>query len=75
VTKDGKFRCVNFGCQQEYLEEQNTDASCQHHNGPPVFHDTGKYWTCCPKNVKYDFDDFLKVPGCVKSKHSNVKAA
>ncbi|TDH67757.1 hypothetical protein CCR75_002838 [Bremia lactucae] len=72
---DGKAKCVNFGCQQEYVVDENTETSCKHHAGPPVFHDAGKYWSCCPKNVKYDFNSFLKVPGCVVSTHTDIKTA
>ena len=72
---DGKAKCVNFGCQQEYIVAENSDASCSHHVGAPVFHDASKYWSCCPKNVKYDFDSFLKVPGCVVSAHTDIKTA
>ncbi|DAZ95242.1 TPA: hypothetical protein N0F65_002354 [Lagenidium giganteum] len=71
---DGKARCVNYGCQQEYVVAENSDAACTHHTGPPVFHDAGKYWTCCPKLVKYDFDTFLKVPGCATGPHRDTKA-
>ena len=72
---DGKAKCVNFGCQQEYVVAENDDTSCNHHVGAPVFHDANKYWSCCPKNVKYDFDSFLKVPGCVVSAHTDIKSA
>ncbi|KAG6959962.1 hypothetical protein JG688_00009847 [Phytophthora aleatoria] len=72
---DGKANCVNYGCQQEYVVAENTETSCKHHAGAPVFHDASKYWSCCPKDVKYDFDSFLKVPGCVVSAHTDIKTA
>jgi hypothetical protein len=72
---DGKAKCVRYGCQMEYLVAQNTETSCKHHTGPPVFHDSGKYWSCCPKQVKYDFDEFLCVPGCAVSAHSDVRVS
>ncbi|CAH0490145.1 unnamed protein product [Peronospora farinosa] len=72
---DGKAKCVNFGCQQEYVVAENNDTSCRHHAGAPVFHDASKYWSCCPKDVKYDFDSFLNLPGCVVSAHTDVKTA
>ncbi|RLN58114.1 hypothetical protein BBJ28_00001352 [Nothophytophthora sp. Chile5] len=75
VRTDGKAHCVNFGCQQEYVVSENTESSCRHHTGAPVFHDAGKFWSCCPKSVKYDFDSFLKLPGCAVSAHTNVKTA
>lgn len=62
---DGKAKCVNFGCQQEYVVTENNNTACRHHARAPVFHDASKYWGCCPKDVKYDFDSFLNVPGCV----------
>ena len=37
-----KTRCKNYGCNQYYLEEDNTEGSCVHHTGPPIFHDTMK---------------------------------
>ncbi len=40
-----------------------------YHQAGPVFHDAGKFWSCCPGTVKYDFDDFLKIPGCMQSSH------
>ncbi|OQR86374.1 hypothetical protein ACHHYP_10608 [Achlya hypogyna] len=70
---DGKAKCVNYGCQAEYFVDINNDKSCAHHAGAPVFHDSGKYWSCCPKEVKYDFDEFLKVPGCTVGPHKDVR--
>jgi hypothetical protein len=70
---DGKAKCVNFGCQKEYVVAENHATACTHHAGAPVFHDAGKFWSCCPKAVKYDFDAFLQVPGCTTSAHSDVK--
>ncbi|KAF4324323.1 hypothetical protein BBO99_00001905 [Phytophthora kernoviae] len=75
MRTDGKAKCVHFGCQQEYVVAENTEVSCRHHAGAPVFHDASKYWSCCPKNIKYDFDSFLKVPGCVVSAHTDIKTA
>ncbi|GAB9470094.1 Chord family protein [Globisporangium polare] len=74
VRTDGKARCVNYGCQKEYVVAENPADACSHHTGPPVFHDAGKFWSCCPKNVKYDFESFLQVPGCAKSSHRDTKA-
>ncbi len=42
---------------------------CSYHKAPPVFHDAGKFWACCPDKVKYDFDAFLRIPGCMRSCH------
>ncbi|KAF1318118.1 Chord family protein, partial [Globisporangium splendens] len=73
VRTDGKARCVNYGCQKEYVVAENSPTSCTHHTGPPVFHDAGKFWSCCPKNVKYDFESFLQVPGCATAAHRDTK--
>ena len=43
--------------------------SSSYHKAAPVFHDAGKFWSCCPGTVKYDFDAFLKIPGCMRSSH------
>ena len=46
--------------------------ACQHHPGEPVFHDALKGWSCCNKKST-DFTQFLSIPGCTKSAHSNIK--
>lgn len=75
VRTDGKARCVNYGCQKEYVVAENAPDACVHHTGPPVFHDAGKFWSCCPKLVKYDFDSFLQVPGCATASHSATRSS
>ncbi|KAL3902940.1 MAG: hypothetical protein SGARI_005604, partial [Bacillariaceae sp.] len=39
--------------------------SCTYHKLPPVFHETAKYWACCPNKKAYDWDDFQRIPGCM----------
>jgi len=70
---EGKVRCKNYGCNQYFLEAENNDTSCQHHTGPPIFHDTMKCWSCC-KDIKkaYDFEEFQKIQGCAVGKHSTT---
>lgn len=46
--------------------------SCRFHPGVPVFHDAYKGWSCCKKKCT-DFTEFLNIPGCTVSLHSNVK--
>ena len=59
VMKNGKFTCSNLGCTNRYfLDEENTDVSCNFHSGGPVFHDLKKYWSCCPDDVTYEFEEF-----------------
>ncbi|ETV71624.1 hypothetical protein H257_13084 [Aphanomyces astaci] len=73
VRTDGKAKCVNFGCQKEYVVADNDERACPHHVGAPVFRDAGKHWSCCPKIVKYDFDEFLKIPPCVVTAHTDQR--
>jgi hypothetical protein len=66
VNKDSNskaLRCKNYGCQQFYEEEENGDEVCRHHTGPPVFHDTSKYWSCCADKKAYDFESFQAIAG------------
>lgn len=65
-------KCLRPGCGKKYLEESNTDSSCNFHDGKPIFHDIKKGWTCCNKIV-YDWDEFTKLVGCKTGKHSDIK--
>lgn len=68
------LNCYNPSCSKggKYVEDDNTDDSCQHHSGSPIFHEGYKYWSCCKKKTT-DFTEFLNTPGCVKGKHNPVK--
>ncbi|CAM9422460.1 unnamed protein product [Phaeothamnion confervicola] len=68
---DGTAKRVEPGCQRDFVVAENNPAACRHHTKPPVFHDTGKYWACCPGTVKYDFDDFVTIPGCTVGSHDD----
>ncbi|CAM9101928.1 unnamed protein product [Heterosigma akashiwo] len=68
---DGTAKCTNKGCQRDFVVAENTPRSCTYHAANPVFHDTGKYWSCCPGKVKYDFDDFMKIAGCCTGYHQD----
>jgi len=74
VSASGKplSKCKNYGCQKMFDEEENTDESCEHHSGPPVFHDTMKCWSCCRDNKAYDFENFQLIKGCNTGKHSTA---
>jgi hypothetical protein len=65
-------KCKNYGCQQMFDEDSNTDESCNHHTGPPIFHETVKYWSCCPNNKAYDFDNFQLLKTCNKGLHTTA---
>lgn len=69
------LKCQNNACQnREYYEAENTDESCIHHPGGPIFHDALKGWSCCKKRV-IDFNDFLNIPGCTTGRHNDMKQA
>lgn len=70
-TASGKLLCKNFGCQCEYDEKDNKEGSCRHHVEPPMFHDTRKWWTCCPDIKVFEFDELMCIPGCTMGVHSN----
>ena len=40
---------------------------------PPVYHETAKYWACCPQKKAYDWDDFQNIPGCCTGVCTEVK--
>jgi hypothetical protein len=66
------LRCKNYGCNQFYKEEENEEGCCQHHSGPPIFHDTMKCWSCCRDRKAYDFEGFQLISGCNRGRHSQV---
>jgi hypothetical protein len=68
---DGTARCQNKGCGKTFTVAENSTDACVHHSGQAVFHDTMKYWSCCPNAKKMDFDDFMAVPGCTTGWHDD----
>ncbi len=40
---------------------------------PPIFHETAKWWSCCPEKKAFDWEAFQAVPGCKVGKHSTEK--
>ena len=77
MTADGqpKLRCKNYGCNKYYVEAENSDEACQHHTGPPIFHDTMKCWSCCRDRKAYDFESFQLIVGCNTGRHSDISPA
>ncbi|KAL4065460.1 chord-domain-containing protein [Scleroderma citrinum] len=65
-------RCTRKGCGKDYVVAENTDTSCVHHPGAPVFHEGLKSWSCCSTVNKpvLDFDEFMKIPGCAVGLHT-----
>lgn len=68
---DGTAKCQNKGCQKDFAVADNNESACVYHEGQPVFHDAVKFWSCCPSAQCYDFDDFLRVPGCKRGYHDD----
>ena len=67
---DGFYKCNHSGCNKYYDPQSNTDnTACTYHPGKAVFHDTIKYYDCCPKNQAYDWDQFMALPGCQTGPH------
>lgn len=65
-------RCTHFGCKKRF-PKGGPYPDCQYHAAPPVFHETVKYWSCCPDKKAYDWNDFELIPGCLTGKCSEVK--
>eukprot|EP00389_Voromonas_pontica_P017774 GDKH01027923.1.p1 GENE.GDKH01027923.1~~GDKH01027923.1.p1 ORF type:complete len:203 (-),score=27.73 GDKH01027923.1:174-782(-) len=63
--------CRNHGCLQQYTDDTNSDEACRFHEGWPLFHDGGKRWSCC-KAESWEWEAFMKLPGCKVGRHSNV---
>jgi len=68
---DGTLLCKRFGCNKRYDPNDNPDDACQHHSKPPVFHETRKFWSCCPEQIGWDWESFQAIKGCCVSSHSN----
>lgn len=59
----GKARCKRFGCQQ-FFDPEGPEQKCVHHKAPPIFHETAKWWSCCQDKKAYDWEEFMRIPGC-----------
>ena len=69
-AKNKLVRCRNYGCQAMFDPSNNMPTACRHHVAPPIFHDTKKGWTCCPKKMVYDWSEFETIVGCTTGPHS-----
>lgn len=65
-------RCTRFGCQNKF-PKGGPYPKCSHHIAPPVFHETAKFWSCCPNKKAYDWDDFQSITGCQTGVCTDVK--
>lgn len=64
VQADGRVRCKRFGCVHKFYDPNGPPQQCVHHKSAPIFHETAKWWSCCPDRKEYEFEAFMKVPGC-----------
>jgi hypothetical protein len=64
--------CTHFGCKNRF-PPGGPYPECHYHTAPPVFHETAKFWSCCPNKKAYDWDDFQNIPGCQTGICSEVK--
>lgn len=64
--------CTHFGCRKRF-PKGGPYPECQYHRLPPVFHETAKYWACCPTKKAYDWDDFQNIPGCQTGTCTEIK--
>ncbi len=69
---DPILTCRLYGCQKKYRESENHDTFCRYHVKPPIFHETAKYWSCCPNQKAYDWETFMGIPGCAVGRCSTV---
>lgn len=44
-----------------------------YHAKPPVFHETAKFWSCCPDKKAYDWETFQEIPGCLTGTCTEVR--
>ena len=66
--------CKNFGCQASFDPAENHETACTFHAAPPIFHETNKWWSCCPHKKGYDWESFQAIKGCKVGPHLAEKA-
>lgn len=65
-------QCTHFGCHNRF-PRGGPYPTCHYHKSPPVFHETAKFWSCCPHKKAYDWETFQEIPGCETGICSEVK--
>jgi hypothetical protein len=65
-------KCVHFGCNNRF-PMGGPYPPCRYHSGPPVFHETVKFWSCCPGKKAYDWEEFQSLPTCQSGTCTNVR--
>ena len=64
--------CTHFGCKNRF-PKGGPYPQCTYHQAPPVFHETAKFWSCCPHKKAYDWETFQEIPGCQTGTCTDVK--
>lgn len=70
--KKNLSQCVHFGCNNRF-PKGGPYPDCKYHSGPPVFHETAKFWSCCPDKKAYDWEGFQCLPTCQSGTCTDVK--
>ena len=65
-------QCTHFGCHNRF-PRGGPYPECRYHKAPPVFHETAKFWSCCPQKKAYDWETFQEIPGCETGTCTDVK--
>ena len=65
-------QCTHFGCRNRF-PRGGPYPECRYHKAPPVFHETAKFWSCCPHKKAYDWETFQDIPGCETGTCSETK--
>jgi len=66
--------CQRAGCKVAFVSNEENrigdgpGATCVYHPGAPVFHEGSKGYFCCKRRV-LEFEEFLKIEGCVEGRH------
>lgn len=71
-AKKNQSQCVHFGCNKRF-PKGGPYPECHYHSGPPVFHETAKFWSCCPDKKAYDWESFQTLPACQTGICTDVK--
>lgn len=73
AVNSGLLPCKRFGCRKKFDPKNPAgETPCKHHKKPPVFHETRKFWACCPDKIGWDWDSFEAIEGCETSpEHTN----
>ncbi|KAJ2662161.1 hypothetical protein IW148_003050 [Coemansia sp. RSA 1199] len=63
-------KCKRNDCNAVFESEERSHGpeQCQFHPGKVLFHEGNKGWTCCKPRAT-DFDEFMKIKGCVRGRH------